>query len=104
MSRINLNGANDAEVIKTGRRADADRAKAAEQMPAQNAGDAAATPQADTVKVSDTAASVGRLANRASEMSDVRQERIDALREVVESGSYRPEAGDIADAILKEEG
>ncbi len=36
-------------------------------------------------------------------MSDVRQERIEPLRQQIQAGTYKVPATDIADAILKDE-
>ncbi len=63
----------------------------------------AAPRESDTINVSDRAATIKQLVTRAGELPDVRRERIESLRATVESGSYHPPAGDIADAILRNE-
>lgn len=57
----------------------------------------------DSVQLSGGASTVGRLAARAAAGSNVRSERVEALRSLVESGRFNPEPRAIADAILREE-
>ena len=102
MSRVKLNGTNDAEPVRPSRRADAARLGGANQA-APPAG--AGSPQeSDSVNVSDQATTVGRLLAQVAQLPDVRQERVEPLRDLVQSGSYHPSAHEIADAILKDEG
>lgn len=58
---------------------------------------------ADQVKVSETALKVGSMVERAKGISDVRQERVDALKELVDAGQYEVNANDIAAAIIHDE-
>jgi len=58
---------------------------------------------ADEIRVSDTAAQIANLVSRAKGTPDVRQDRVDALRELVHSGQYEVPAGDIAAAIVRTE-
>lgn len=55
----------------------------------------------DKLDISGRASEVGRLVDQLKAMPDVRQARVDALKEMVAAGSYNPTASDIADAILK---
>jgi flagellar biosynthesis anti-sigma factor FlgM len=103
MNRINNTGANEAESVREFRRAEQTRPAAADTSRPTAASGKPAPAESDKVSVSETAASVGRLVDRVRETAEVRQERIDALRREVASGSYRPDADAIADAILKEE-
>lgn len=57
----------------------------------------------DKLDISSRASEVGRLVDQLKAMPDVRQERIDALREQVAAGTYRPTGDSIADAILKDD-
>ncbi len=57
----------------------------------------------DKLDISSRASEVGRLVDQLKAMPDTRQERIDALREQVAAGNYRPTGDSIADAILKDD-
>ena len=58
---------------------------------------------ADEIRVSDTAAQIASLVSRAKGAPEVRQDRVDALRELVHSGKYEVPADDIAAAIVRTE-
>jgi len=49
-----------------------------------------------------TAASVGSLTARALETPEVREERVEALRQAINNGTYQMDPGQIADAMLNE--
>lgn len=55
----------------------------------------------DKLEISGRASEVGRLVDQLKALPDVRQPRVDALKEQVAAGTYRPLADDIAGAILK---
>jgi flagellar biosynthesis anti-sigma factor FlgM len=57
----------------------------------------------DQVNLSDRGATVRRLIDQSAQLPDVRQDRIDSLNSQIESGSYKPSATDVADAIIKDE-
>ena len=101
MNKIDLNLSKHVEQQRVNSSNDASRTAQAEQSakPATSA----SPSEPDAVKVSERAANIGRLAARASELPDVRQEKVDALRERIQSGSYNPKASEIADAVIKEE-
>ena len=101
MEKINLGGANHAEQARIQRSNETERTAETEQPAAAGGASPAAEP--DKVAVSDRASTVARLVSRAAEMPEVRQERVEALRKLVESGDYNPSADSIADAILKNE-
>jgi len=56
----------------------------------------------DTASLSFDRASVGSLVNQAMGSSEVRQDKVDALRAAISSGEYKIEPGKIADAMLSE--
>ena len=101
MNKIDLNVTKHVEQQRVNSNNEANRSAQAEQ--AAKPAPSGAGHEPDDVKVSERATNIGRLTARASELPDVRQEKVDALRERIQSGSYHPKAGDIADAILKEE-
>jgi flagellar biosynthesis anti-sigma factor FlgM len=57
----------------------------------------------DQIKVSNVHDHVRQLVERVKGQDAVRQQRVDSLRQVVQTGNYRVTSSDIADAILKEE-
>src|SRR5947199_10813255 len=57
----------------------------------------------DRIEISTQATEVGRLVDQIKTLPDVRQDRVNEVRQQVASG-HRPDADDIADAIIKEEG
>ena len=57
----------------------------------------------DKINVSNRAATAGKMVEKLQDVPDVRQERVEALRQKIESGEYKPSAESIADAILKDE-
>ncbi|HWQ35107.1 MAG TPA: flagellar biosynthesis anti-sigma factor FlgM [Blastocatellia bacterium] len=104
MSSVNLTGkpniVSDAEQAKLSRTADTRRAR--ENSPAVPANNHGASG-GDVISVSDEAATIGRLAERAAQLPEIRQEKVDRLREQIRAGAYRPTAQEIADAIIKSE-
>lgn len=101
MNKVDLNISKHVEQKHVNNSKDPNRTAQAET--ASKPGSSSTPSEADKIKVSERAADVGRLTARASALPDVRQEKVEALRERVQSGSYDPSAKDIADAILKEE-
>ncbi len=101
MNKVDLNISKHVEQKHVNNSKDPNRTAQAEK--ASKPSGAASESEADKIKVSERAADIGRLTTRASGLPDVRQEKVEALRERVQSGSYNPSPGDIADAIIKEE-
>src|SRR5881275_2770905 len=100
MNKIDLNASKHAEQTRMNRSQDTGRATPLEQ-------ESQASPNTenkqDKVSVSERAETIERLTARATELPDVRQEKVEAMRERLQSGSYNPSANDIAGAILKDE-
>jgi negative regulator of flagellin synthesis FlgM len=101
MNKIDLDTSKHVEQQRVNSSNDASRPAQAEQPAKPTVSGAANEP--DRVKVSERAANIGRLSARATELPDVRQEKVEALRERIQSGAYDPKASDIADAIIKDE-
>lgn len=59
---------------------------------------------ADQISVSGRAEEATRLIARAGELGDVRHERVDSLREAIQSNQYQVSSSRIADAIINYEG
>ena len=94
MDKVSLNAKIDVEQTRALRRIE----------PAKQNQNAAATPrpeshiasrEPDTINVSEHAAAVGRLTARVAELPDVRQEKVERLSALVQSGSYALPASDI---------
>lgn len=100
MNSIKLYGTNDAEPVHAPKNAGVSARSDAQP----NAVAAYAKQSADQIKVSDHAATVGKLVARIAGLPDVRKERIEGLRERIEAGTYHLPATEIADAILSSEG
>jgi flagellar biosynthesis anti-sigma factor FlgM len=54
----------------------------------------------DRAQLSGASAQIQSLAAQASQLPEIRQERVSALRQVVGSGNYHPSAEDVAGAII----
>ena len=54
----------------------------------------------DQAQLSGASSQVAALTSQASQLPEVREERVQALREAVEYGRYRPDAEKIAAAML----
>ncbi len=57
----------------------------------------------DHVSVSRAVEEVGRLIARTGELPDVRNDRVDSLRDVIQSNQYQVSSSSIADAIIRDE-
>ncbi|MEP6900293.1 MAG: flagellar biosynthesis anti-sigma factor FlgM [Actinomycetota bacterium] len=57
----------------------------------------------DKLDFSSRASEVGKLVEQLKSLPDVREEKINQLREQVATGKYNPSSSDIAAAILKDE-
>lgn len=105
MSSINLSGnpgvVNEAESTRAQRAAEAERSRGQNVVnPATNSSTAGSD---DVIRVSEEATAIGRLAEKAAQLPEIRQEKVAELRERLQAGKYNPAAADIADAIIKDE-
>ena len=98
MSKINANGINNYDSIGAAREADASRAGRNSSAAIENK---SAVRSEDKIQLSGEAAKIGKLVETIKDLPDVRQEKVDALREKIEAGEYNPSSVDIADAMLK---
>ena len=99
MKQVDLNAISSAHTRQTQR---TDSARPSGVGSKANASSAAKTVS-DQVDVSAAAKEIGQLVERAKSLPGIRQERVDALRERIESGQYDVSAQTIADAILRDE-
>lgn len=96
--------------IKLNNSQGSDAVQAAKNSRAEKADSKAVSPQADKVslggdkiELSHKGAKVSRMVDQIKQMPDVRQDRVDELRQKITSGEYDPSSETIADAILKDE-
>ncbi len=57
----------------------------------------------DRLDFSSWASEVGKLVEHLKKLPDVRQDKVDSLRDQISAGDYKPSSDKIADAILKDE-
>jgi negative regulator of flagellin synthesis FlgM len=100
MDRVNLNGAGNLEQLQARKTGESDRAN--QFQTTQNAGTNALQRDADEITVSSRANEISQTVEKISDLPPIRQERVNALRAQALSGNYRPDAKQIADAILRE--
>jgi len=55
----------------------------------------------DQAQLSGTRAQVQALAAQVSQLPEIRQEKVSALRQVVQGGSYQPSAKQVAEAVFE---
>lgn len=63
---------------------------------------AASSQPNDTVQLSDTQATLSTLVSQLSNVPDVRQSKVDALRSQIQSGQYQIDNHQVANAIVDE--
>ena len=59
-------------------------------------------PRPDQAQISGAHIQVEALAAQASQLPEVRQAKVNALRDAVESGQYRPDPANIASSLMSE--
>lgn len=96
MKQVDLNGISSTQTHK------ANRAESARQGRLDSAKPVSAE-QRDQVDVSSTGKEISKLVERAKQLPDIRQERVEALRQQVQSGKYEVSSKQIAEAILRDE-
>ncbi|HXY04817.1 MAG TPA: flagellar biosynthesis anti-sigma factor FlgM [Terriglobales bacterium] len=80
-----------------------------EGVSSERTSDSAASPNAKSVvpaqsdAFSSDTVSLSELASRALQSPEIRQDKVDSLRQQIESGQYQVDARAIADAIVNQE-
>lgn len=98
MNNININKTSDIEQVQRRDQTDVNLADIKKN-------DADATRNVvreDKFQISDRAAEVGKYVDRIKELPELRQEKVDVLRQQIETGEYRSSSRDIAEAVLRE--
>ena len=98
MSKINTNKTNGFDPIQNIRQNDVKQTGKSE---AQSLGNKKIGE--DKLEFSGRAAETGKFLDELKNLPDVRQEKVDSLREQIASGNYNPSSDEIAGAILKDE-
>ena len=76
------------------------RLSASPQSPGSNSAAARAGADQDQAQLSGAHALVQALAAEASQLPEVREEKVSALRQAVESGTYQPDSQKVAGALV----
>jgi len=98
MGKINIDKVNGISPIRSERQIDVKRS-ADSGNPVSNTRDIGE----DKLDLSVRASEVGNLVDTLKEMTDVRQDKVESLREQIASGSYNRSADEIAEAIIRDE-
>jgi negative regulator of flagellin synthesis FlgM len=99
MVKINSKNTHGSDAIQAAKNS---RAEKADSKPVSSRGKKALAAE-DKIEFSSKGAEVGKLVDQLKQFPDVRQDRVDSLRQKIQSGEYRPASEEIADAILKDE-
>lgn len=99
MGKINIDKPDSLNPIRTDTPRDL---KAAVRTELQ-AADKKIVASADRLDISSRGSEVGSLVEQLKVLPDVRAEKVNSLREQVQTGDYNPSGTDIAEAILKSE-
>jgi flagellar biosynthesis anti-sigma factor FlgM len=97
MKLVNLNGINSTQQARL------PQSEPVRPKDGEMSAPALAHNMPDQVSVSIRAGEAGRLVARAGEMGDVRQERVDSLRQAIQLDQYQVSSSTIADAIIRDE-
>jgi flagellar biosynthesis anti-sigma factor FlgM len=99
MGKVNIDKTNGHAPVRTERHADVKPTKDAPVRPAS----VVTKDNGDQIRVSGKAAEFSKLVSKLKELPDVRMDRVADVRARVQSGSFQPSSGEIADAILNDE-
>ena len=93
--RIQLPGDLQSEPVKSAK-------KGAVQAPEGKTDSASSVAGGDTFRVSSKHAEVQQLTGQLAKVPEVRAERVAPLKAAVAQNSYKPDSGEVADAMLAE--
>ena|SRR5437868_12504418 len=99
MNKINTNKINDFDPVRASRQSDVRQAGKDESQPVENK----PAVSEDKLQFSNRAAEAGKFLEQLKDLPEVREDKVETLRERISSGEYNPSSEDIADAILKDE-
>lgn len=98
MGKINLDKINNPDLIRTGPQGSVKKSN--QETPIVENKQKVTE---DKLDLSNGGSEVSNLIDKLKELPDVRQDKVNSLREQIASGSYNPSSEAIADAILKDE-
>ena len=96
---IKINKTHDSNAIHSIGRSDVKRAGKSDAQPIETK----SAVESDKVNLSSVAVETGKLVEQIKEFPDVRQDRVDEVRQQISTGNFQPSNTEIADAILKDE-
>lgn len=99
MGKINIDKISSYSQIRADRRSEIKKPEKESTQPVENK----KAVDKDKLEFSGRASEVGKLIEQLKELPDVRQEKVNSLREQISAGSNNPSGEEIADAILKDE-
>jgi flagellar biosynthesis anti-sigma factor FlgM len=92
---MRIDGNTGAQALPEGSRSNSAVPASGDTRPA-----ATSAPSEDQAQLSGAHVQVQALTAQALQLPEVRQEKVNALRQVVQSGNYQPDAGQTADALF----
>jgi negative regulator of flagellin synthesis FlgM len=99
MVKIKLNNSQGNDAVQAAKNA---RAEKAGSKPVESKADKVSLG-GDKIELSHKGAKVSQMVDQIKQMPDVRQDRVDELKQKIASGEYGPSSDKIAAAILKDE-
>lgn len=100
MSKINIDKMNNIDAIRAARQ---NSVRTAGDQSSSGAAGAKIQAGQDKMQFSERAGEIGRLVDQLKDLPDMREAKVNSLREQIAAGAYRPSSDDIAAAILNEE-
>ena len=104
MVKVNTDNLHGKDAVSSARQTKQERAeKTSGSAAAGQVKTSANKADKDKVELSGKGAEFGKLIDQVKQLPDVRQDRVNEIKQKIASGNYQPAAEDIADAILKDE-
>jgi negative regulator of flagellin synthesis FlgM len=99
MVKIKLNNTHGNDAVQAAKNS---RAEKSDSKPVESKTDKVSLG-GDKIELSHKGAKVSEMVDQIKQMPDVREDRVEALRQKITSGEYDPSSEAIANAILKDE-
>lgn len=99
MSSIKINNINNSDSIHSIGRSDVKQPGKSDSQAVENKG----VVENDKVNLSSVALETGKMVDQLKVLPDVRQEKVDELRQSISAGTFNPSSTAIAEGILKDE-
>jgi flagellar biosynthesis anti-sigma factor FlgM len=98
MNRVDLNSSPDVDQTRVNPTRAVERSTEIKRVDEARRGE-----ESDRVSLSERATKIQELTKRARETADIREDKVEGLRRLVQSGRYDPSAQEIAEAIIRHE-